>query len=286
MNEGGSPLDRWAALCVAAILGAGIPARAASATSSCSGVGSAVTNGAGARGRAWRARGRAGWRSFRTIHEKISNEAAIAPTPAAARASGRTFAGARGEQAPAALVTSSGPSTCEPQRSCSLARSSPCSSSRWRCARPRGTRRASCRASRRARVPKRAEDSCTAGLDAGRAKQLNPGSGHRSSPRRREDARTAALHRGGAGGRPAAARTPRPSEGRPAPPGLRLPRRIASSRMRVGAARRRLGWRRPVSGPSTTRRSRRPSHRAAPSGLSIRLPIQETVRGPDRLAHG
>src|SRR4029079_3113227 len=66
--------------------------------------------------------------SFCTIQEKSSTEAASAPTPAAARAAGRRDEGAQVAGAvPTADVRRSGPRRCEPQRSCSFARFSPCS---------------------------------------------------------------------------------------------------------------------------------------------------------------
>ena len=103
-------------------------ARAASATSSCSGEGSAVTSRCCS---SWpgRASARAsGCFSLATIQEKTSTAAATAPTAAPARASGRMLFGARDAIAlPAAVVTRSGPIMCEPQRSCSRVRGSPCS---------------------------------------------------------------------------------------------------------------------------------------------------------------
>ena len=137
-------------------------ARAAFATSSCSGEGSAVTSRCCS---SWpgRASARAnGWRSLATIQEKTSTAAATEPTPAASRASGPQVRGARGR------------ARCRPRswraagRSCGSrsARARACAarrarSSRSRCARRRGTRRAPCRGARRPRARARAARPAT-----------------------------------------------------------------------------------------------------------------------------
>ena len=63
-----------------------------------------------------------------SVDPKTSTDAAIAPTAAPIRASGRNACGARrARRLPAAEVMMSGPTRCEPQRSCSRCRGSPCS---------------------------------------------------------------------------------------------------------------------------------------------------------------
>src|SRR5262245_22299427 len=103
-------------------------ARAASATSSCSGVGSAVAR------RCWSswpglASALASFLSgLRTIQPKISVEAASATSCAPRRAGVRSSTGAReARMLPITVVASSGPTRCEPQRSCSFVAPSPCS---------------------------------------------------------------------------------------------------------------------------------------------------------------
>ena len=69
-----------------------------------------------------------GWPGCRVIQPKTSTAAPTAATEPAMRAGPRTDLGARAASTlPTAEAASSGPIRCEPQRSCSFARFSPCS---------------------------------------------------------------------------------------------------------------------------------------------------------------
>ena len=115
-------------------------AEAASATSTCSGDGSAVAT----RLELWPGRDNALATGCSGVaHHPAEDLGRGGHRPAAARLAGlRTDSGALPARvAPAAVASSRGPTRCVPQRSCSFAARSPCSYCRWRRVRRRGRRR-------------------------------------------------------------------------------------------------------------------------------------------------
>ena len=230
---------------------------AAWATSSCCGVGSAVRSGAGTRGRAAPGAGDrvpGGGASSRRSRSRRRRE----PIAAAGRAVGRADRATRDDHVADHRRTSSGPTRCVPQRSCSRRAARRARSCRSRCARRRGRRRARRRAARAppARTRRAPTTSCATAVSrlARTAAGAPPPRPSRPHGRALERQPRLAAGRGacaGAGRRSRRSAPARAGAGSHAP---RLQRLLA--RRDVRSSRSRRGWRRPTrSARARARRS-------------------------------